>query len=71
MREVQGCKQQGGAKYHAAVIDSYSGEIVATKCNYSKIRNDGGYRMFYRTGSYINCKKCRQVLAKEEREAAE
>lgn len=63
------CKQIGGEKYHAAVLDFFTREPVATKCNYSYIANDGSRRVLYPTGSYVNCKKCRQVLAKEAREA--
>lgn len=65
-RTVAACRQAGADKYHAAVLRD--GQPVATKCNYSTIANDGSRRILYPTGTFVNCKKCQQVLAKEARE---
>lgn len=61
------CRQAGADKHHAAVIRD--GVPVATKCNYSTIANDGSRRLLYPSGTYINCKRCQRVLAKEARES--
>ncbi len=69
-KPVTAVKEVGGTKYHAGVIDFFTKQPVATKCNYSKIANNGGRRQFYQAGSYVNCKRCLAVLKKEERENA-
>jgi len=62
---VIACRETSGGKYHAAVIDRYTGQIAATKCNYSKISSSGGRRQFYAAGGYINCKRCAAAIRKE------
>lgn len=59
------CRQAGYNTYHAAVLRD--GQPVATRCNHSTIANDGSRRQLYPSGTYINCKRCLAIVAKEAR----